>query len=903
MSERKRLFIVDGHALAFRSFYAMMRQPMRSSKGEELGAVFGYATTLVRILDEEKPDYFAVAFDPPGPTFRHEQYPQYKATRQKMPDEMREQMPRIMEVTDALEVPKLMVEGYEADDVMATVALQAAAADVDVFLVTADKDFGQIVNDHIKMYNLRARQSGVDIIDTAAIEEKFGVPPTGMRDLLALMGDSSDNIPGVKGVGQKTAASLLQEYGSLEEIYEHLEDLKGKAVGKKLEAEKDNAYKSRELVTFATDIDYGHSLEDLAWSHSFSPRAGELFKELEFRSLLGYVTEHRDEEAKAPEPEKNYQAVTDSRGLTRLIALLRGAGSFSFDTETTSQRPMEADIVGLSFSAQVGRAYYIPLNHFEDLEAKEVLNKLKPLLEDENLAKTAQNAKYDMLVLRRAGIEVRGLDFDTMIASYVLDPGARSHGLDYLSLRYLDYKKIPTSDLIGSGRKQITMDMVDLETITEYACEDADYTWRLRQELEPRIKEMDAQELFHELEIPLVEVLELMEWNGIALDTDLLKSLSGEMQDRLEDLQVKIYREAGEEFNINSPQQLGEIFFDKLGIHKETGYKPKKTPTGQWRTDVNVLEALKKHPLPAMILDWRQLSKLKGTYVDALPKLVNPDTGRVHGSFNQTVAATGRLSSTDPNLQNIPVRTELGREIRKAFIPGEGFDILLSADYSQIELRIAAEFSGDPALINAFKTGKDIHRETAALLFHIKPEEVDRDQRDFAKRINFGILYGMGPHRFRQETGVSFNEAKKFIEDYKATFTGINQYLEETLAFAKDNGYVTTIMGRRRYLPDLTSSNPGIRSHAENMAINTPIQGSAADIIKRAMIDIHNDLRRTGMKSRMVLQVHDELVFEVAPGERDKLKDLVVSRMEGAIDLSVPVLVDTGFGSNWLEAH
>ena len=904
MADNKRLFIVDGHALAFRSFYAMMKNPMRNSKGEELGAVFGFSSTLVRILDEEEPDYFAVAFDPAGPTFRHDEYPQYKATRQKMPDEMRTQMPRLFEVADALGIRKLVKEKFEADDVIATVALEAAEKGIDVYLVTADKDFGQIVGPKIKMYNLRSRQGEVEIIDAAAIEEKFGVPPVKMLDLLALMGDSADNVPGVKGIGVKTAAKLLKEYGDLDGIYANIEALKGKAIGKKLDADKENAYMSKDLVTFVTDVDYECSVDDLAWGGSFPETAAELFKELEFKTLLGYVTKHQEEGAEArPEPEKHYETVKDANGLLRLSALLKGSGGFCFDTETTSQYPTMADLVGMSFSIQVGRAYYVPLNHLEGISREDVLKRLRPIFEDENIGKYGHNIKYDAMVMRRAGVELRGIEFDTMIASYVLDPGSRSHGLDFLSLKHLNYNKIPTKDLIGSGKGQITMDLVDVDEISEYASEDADYTLRLKELFEPQLKEAETEELFKELEMPLVEVLGQMEWNGINLDTAMLKDLSKELAANLEKLKVKIFETAGEEFNVNSPMQLGEVFFDKLKIHEEIGYKPKKTASGQWRTDIKVLEALQEHPLPSMILEWRQLSKLKSTYVDALPRLINAETGRLHGSFNQTVAATGRLSSTDPNLQNIPVRTELGRQIRKAFIPGEGYECLLAADYSQIELRIAAHYSQDPALLNAFKTGQDIHRETASKVFSIDPDEVTREQRDFAKRINFGILYGMGPHKFRQETGVSYKEAQEFIANYKATFPGITEYLDETLAFASEHGYVTTIMGRKRYLPDLTSSNPGVRSHAENMAINTPIQGSAADIIKRAMIDIHHDMIREGFKSKLVLQVHDELVFDVYPGELEFLKAMVVKRMEGAIDLDVPIVVDTGTGSNWLEAH
>lgn len=904
MVDNKRLFIIDGHALAFRSYYAMMKNPMRNSKGEELGAVFGFSSTIMRILDEESPDYFAVAFDPAGPTFRHDDYPQYKATRQKMPEEMRTQMPRLFEVADALGVKKLIKEKFEADDVIATVALQAAERGIDVYLVTADKDFGQIVSPRIKMYNLRSRQSGVEIIDAKVIEEKFGVPPEKMLDLLALMGDASDNIPGVKGIGIKTAAKLLQDYGSLDGIYQNLDALMGKAIGKKLAADKENAYMSKELVTFVTDVDYECGIEDLSWDGTFPESAAELFKELEFKTLLGYVTKHQDGGGESrPEPEKHYETVKDLNGILRLAALLKGSGGFCFDTETTSQYPTMADLVGMSFCIQPGRAYYIPLNHLEGLGREDVLNRLRPLFADENIGKFGHNIKYDVMVMRRAGVEVKGLEFDSMIASYILDPGSRSHGLDFLSLKHLNHNKIPTKELIGSGKGQITMDLVDVGEISEYASEDADYTLRLKELFEPQLKEAETEDLFRELEMPLVEVLGQMEWNGINLDTSMLKTLSGELATSLEKLKIEIFESAGEEFNINSPMQLGELFFDKMKIQEETGYKPKKTASGQWRTDINVLEALQEHPLPKMILEWRQLSKLKSTYVDALPKLINPKTKRLHGSFNQTVAATGRLSSTDPNLQNIPIRTELGRQIRKAFIPGEGYECLLSADYSQIELRIAAHYSQDPGLMNAFKTGQDIHRETAAKVFDINGEEVTRDQRDFAKRINFGILYGMGPHKFRQETGVSYKEAQQFIANYKATFPGITEYLESTLAFAREHGYVTTIMGRKRYLPDLNSSNPGVRSHAENMAINTPIQGSAADIIKRAMIDIYHDMIREGFKSKMVLQVHDELIFDVYPGELDFLKSMVIKRMEGAIDLSVPIVADTGTGLNWLEAH
>jgi DNA polymerase-1 len=903
MSKTERLFIIDGHALAFRSFYAFINQPMTTSRGEDVRAVFGFATTLVSIIRDQKPDYLAVAFDPVGKTFRHDRYPQYKATRQKMPEDMRAQLPRVFQLVGSFGVPTLQVEGFEADDIMATVAVEAAGKGIEVFLVTADKDFGQLLGPRIRMFNLRARESGVEIIDEAALEEKFGVKPERMLDLLALMGDSSDNVPGVRGIGQKTAAGLLAQYGSLEGIYEHLDDLAGKAIGKKLAEHKADAELSRELVRLRTDVPLEGGLERLRWSGEFAPATVELLKELDFQSLLGRVTEMKEGIEQKKPSRRNYRAVTFGAELDKLIALLKKAGGFCVDTETTSEFPMEAELVGLSFSIEEGKAYYVSLNHFEGMRSAEVLERLRPLLGDEALAKTGQNIKYDALALRNSGIRLCGIEFDTMIASYVLDPGARGHGLDILSLRHLNLKKIPTKELIGSGRSQITMAEVDLERVSEYACEDADYTLRLRRIFEPKLKEVGAEELFHELEMPLSLVLEEMEFNGIALDVELLKGLSDEYQGKLAELEGEIHRAAGREFNINSPQQLGEIFFDVMEIHKEHGYKPKKTPTGQWRTDVDVLESLKAHPLPAKILDWRRLSKLKGTYIDALPKLVNPRTGRVHTSFNQAIAATGRLSSSAPNLQNIPVRTEMGREIRRAFVPGDGFECLLSADYSQIELRIAAHFSGDPALINAFKGGKDIHTETAAKVFHVQPENVTREQRDFAKRINFGILYGMGPAKFSKETGVAFGEAKRFIEDYLATFSGIREYIERTLGEARQNGYVATILGRRRYLPDLDSDNPGVRNHAENMAVNTPIQGSAADIIKRAMIDIQADINRVGLRSRMVLQVHDELLFEVAPGELDTIRRIAVQRMEGAVDLVVPVVVDAGSGADWLEAH
>jgi len=899
MPKPERLFIVDGHALAFRSFYAFINQPMTTGRGEDVRAVFGFATTLVRILEEQEPDYLAVAFDPRGKTFRHERFPQYKATRQKMPDEMRAQMPRIVGLVEAFGVPVIQVEGFEADDAMATVAVEAAGRGIEVFLVTADKDFGQIVGPLIKMFNLRARQSGVEIIDAAAVEEKFGVPPARMLDLLALMGDSSDNVPGVKGIGQKTAANLINSYGGLEEIYDRLEELSGKAVGRRLAEGRADAELSRELVTLRTDVPLGVELEALRWGGGFPDRARELLKELEFQSLLGTVADMGPEEA----GERDYRAVTTVAELDDLVRELTAAGSFAVDTETTSEVPLRADLVGLSFAFEEDRAFYVPLNRFEGLAAEEVLERLRPLLEDEGLAKTGQNIKYDSLVLRRAGVRLRGVEFDTMIASYVLDPGARGHGLDALSLRHLNLPKIATKELIGSGRKQISMAEVDLERICEYACEDADYTLRLRNRFEPELEGAGAVELFRGLEMPLSLVLEEMEWAGVALDCGLLGRLSEEFQRRLDELQGGIHQQAGREFNINSPQQLGEVFFDELKLHEELKYKPKRTPSGQWRTDIGVLESLRAHPLPRMILDWRQLSKLKGTYIDALPRLVNSKTGRVHTSFNQSVAATGRLSSSDPNLQNIPVRTELGREIRKAFVPGGGFEYLLSADYSQIELRIAAHLSGDPALTNAFKAGEDIHRETASRLFEVEPADVTREQRDFAKRINFGIIYGMGPAKFARETGVGFAEARRFIENYLATFSGIKDYLGRTIERARTDGYVATILGRRRYLPDMHSENQGIRSHAENVAVNTPVQGSAADIIKRAMIGIQADLRAGGFASRMILQVHDELVFEVATGELERLRELAVRRMEGAVELAVPVVVDTGVGSTWLEAH
>jgi DNA polymerase I len=900
MAQTARLFLIDGSALAYRSYFAFIRNPLINSKGENTSAVFGYTRTLLDILGQEKPEYMAVAFDTPEPTFRHERFADYKATRQKMPDEMSVQLPRLKEVTEALGVTLIELAGFEADDVMGTLAKQAEREGLKTYLVTADKDLMQLVSPHVKIYSLRRVDNQQEILDPVGVQQKFGVPPERVIDVLALMGDSSDNIPGVRGIGEKTAVKLIQDYGDLETVLAKAAEIKPKGVADKILANIDMARLSQELATIHLDVPLPYSPTALALRPRDAARLTALFQDLEFGSLVRQVAVHTEAD------HHGYQLIRSRVEFDRLCQTLRALERFAIDTETTDLEPLKAELVCVSLAWLAGEAYCVPLQFPEDPQPDDgdyVLKALKPILENPTILKCGQNIKYDMLVLSGHGIELQGVDFDTMVASYVVNPSGRQHNLDALALEYLQIKKIPITDLIGSGRAQRTMREVPIEDVARYACEDADVTWRLRDLLEAKLKETATWDLFQRVEIPLIVVLKEMEQAGVCLDVPLLRQMSQEMDRQLLTLTQDIHALAGEIFNINSTQQLGRILFEKLEIHKAQGLKRvRKTKTG-YSTDVAALEQFKDHPLVQKMLEYRQLAKLKSTYVDALPQLINPRTGRVHTSYNQTVAATGRLSSSDPNLQNIPARTELGREIRKAFIAETADRCLLSADYSQIELRILAHLSQDATLIESFRSGEDVHRRTASKIFAVPPEQVTAEQRARAKTINFGVIYGMGPTRLARENDIALGEAKRFIEAYFATYPGVHRYTVESINKAREQGYVTTLLGRRRYLPELFSDNPGIRVAAENMAINTPVQGSSADLIKLAMINIRERLQREGLSAQMLLQVHDELVFEVPVAELEAVKPLVVEEMERAIQLDVPIQVEVGAGRNWFEAH
>ena len=907
----KRLFLLDGMALAYRAYFAFIRNPLINSKGINTSGVFGFTSTLMRILKEERPDYIAVVFDTSAPTFRHQKFPEYKATREKMPDELREQIPVIRTVVEAFTIPIVEKDGFEADDVIGTLARRAEAQGMDVFMVTGDKDFMQLVSDQIRLYGLKRSEGETEILDPRGVMQKVGVPPDKIIDYLGLMGDTSDNVPGVPGVGPKTALALIQEFGTMEAILNRLDQVSRKSVQEKLREHREQALLSRELVTIQTDVPLDIRVEDLKSRMPDQEALTALFRELEFNRMfqdLSLLTGKSTETT-----EKKYRTIDSPKTFEAFVRELKKKSMFALDLETTALEPMKADIVGLSFSWKTGEAFYIPIRMPDDTSKtavsdpesrqNEILGPLISILENPNIHKCGQNIKYDMLVLKRHGIHVKGVDFDSMVAAYLIDPSARQYNIDALAMQFLQYTKIPTKDLIGKGRNQITMDLVDVDKVSEYACEDADIAFRLRHVLEPRLHKDGLFPLFRDVEMPLVSVLMMLEENGVALDTHLLGQMSMEMKHQLNDLESEIHEIAGEPFNINSTQQLGKILFEKLKVHEQLGKrKAKRTKTG-YATDVRVLESLSAHPLPKKLLDYRQLTKLKSTYVDALPALICDSTGRVHASFNQTVAATGRLSTSNPNLQNIPVRTELGREIRKAFIAQKPGWKLLSADYSQIELRLMAHLSGDETLLESFQRGEDVHCRTASEIFGVSTDQVTPDLRRQAKTINFGIMYGMGAYGLASRLGISNEEAQSFISAYFARYPRVNAFIAKTIAGAYKQGYVTTLMNRRRYLPELKSDNRNIRDFGERTAVNTPIQGTAADLIKIAMIHIAETLQKQSWQSRMILQIHDELLFEAPESELDKLAGMVRTEMEGAIQLDVPIQVDVGAGDNWFEAH
>jgi DNA polymerase-1 len=891
-NQPERVYLIDGSSYIYRAYFAIRH--LSNSKGEATNAIYGFTKMLLTLLREEQPDRVAVIFDAKGPTFRKKLYPDYKANRSAMPEDLVPQIPLIKDVVRAFNLPALELSGYEADDIIATLAKRYAEQGLDITVVTGDKDLMQIVGERVRLLDtMKKKVSGRD-----EVIERFGVPPEQVLEILGLAGDSSDNIPGVPGIGEKTASSLIQEFGSIENLLANIDQVKGKKRQENLREFADQARLSRQLADLIYDLEIDVALDDLLLVDPDREALGVLFKELEFPKLL------QEFSAEKPQTAENgdYQAVLTIAELDGMIEQLQSAGRFAIDTETTSLVAVQAELVGLSFAIRPDHGWYVPVGHRylgvpEQLDQQLVLEKLRPLLESDRFQKIGQNIKYDALVLRNAGIELRGVDVDTMVLSYITDPQSKSHGLDALALEHLNHQMIPYSEMTGRGKKQICFSEVEVEKAVRYAAEDADITWQLAEKLLPRLTSKEGEKLFREVEMPLVDVLTRMEWRGIRIDADFLGSLSGQMGTKLETLEGEIHKLAGGAFNINSPKQLGEILFEKLGLPKGT-----KTKTG-WSTNVDVLNTLaEEHDIAARILEYRSVSKLKSTYTDALPKLINPATGRLHTSFNQAVTATGRLSSSDPNLQNIPIRTAEGRRIREAFIPEEGW-VLLSADYSQVELRVMAHMANVPALKESFVAGEDIHKRTASEIFNIFPEMVTDEMRRQAKTINFGVLYGMGAFSLAKDLGIGRAEAQQFIDHYFERYPAIRQYMEEKRAEAREHQYVTTLLGRHCAIPEIASKNGAVRSYAERNAINYPIQGSAADIIKVAMVNIDRRLGVEKLEARMLLQVHDELVFEVPETELEQVRELVRVEMETAVPLDLPLKVDIGTGDNWAVAH
>lgn len=888
-TNKQRFYIIDGNSYIYRAFYAI--RGLSSSYGLPTNAVFGFANMLLKVIKEKSPDLLAIAFDPKGQTRRHAEFKEYKAQRPPMPRDLVPQIPYIHKLVEAFRIPVFVKEGQEADDVIATLARRAEAAGMEVTVVTGDKDILQLVGENIKVYDTLKEK----VFEPNDVEERFGVRPERMVEIMGLMGDASDNIPGVPGIGEKTAQALIKQYGTIENLLAHAQDISKPKLRQSLIENAHLARLSRDLAVLRSDVPLEISYDDLKLKPPDNAALMNIFRELEFTTLLKYVT-------KEPEREAHYAAVLDETAFQDLMRTLREAAEISFDTETTSQNPMQAELVGISFSVRAHEAYYIPLRHAypgspKQIELDRVLSALKPVMANPNVKKMGQNMKYDILVLGHYGIPVKGASFDTMIASYLLNPGKPSHSLDAIALEYLNYKTTTYAEVTGTGKKQIGFDKVSIETATRYSGEDADIALRLKQTLEPKLGEQNLEKLFCEIEMPLMEVLADMERTGVKIDAGFLRHLSMKLEKEMAGIEKIIYELAGAEFNINSPRQLSEVLFVKLGL------SPVKRTKMGFSTNVDVLEELARvHDLPAEILRYRTLAKLKSTYVDALPAMINSKTGRLHTSLNQTVTATGRLSSSEPNLQNIPIRTEEGREIRKAFIADRGSS-LLSADYSQIELRVLAHMSGDEGLIRTFTEDQDVHRRTASEIFGLPPEEITPEMRRKAKAVNFGIIYGISPFGLAQNTGVSNAEAKRYIDSYFARYPKVREFIDKTIKEAGAKGYVTTLLGRRRFIPELSSSTASVRNFGERTAVNTPIQGTAADLIKLAMIRIHERLARQRLGSKMILQVHDELVFEIKDDEIGEMKSLVKREMEGVLALSVPIKVDMGVGKNWDEAH
>ena len=915
---KKLLFLLDGMALIYRAHFGLINARLKSPDGTPTGPVFGFANTVDKMLDEHKPTHIAVAWDTHAPTFRHDTDETYKAQRPPQPEEITVGIPLVKEMLAAWGIPSIEQDGYEADDIIGTIAAGANADDVDVLLVTPDKDFMQLVHDHIKIMKPNNKDGGFDIVDRDGVKEYFGVFPEQVIDVLAILGDSVDNVPGVPGIGKKGAPKLIDEFGSLEECIAQADTISAKRQRENLKEFADQAMHAKFMVTIKTDVPDTKDWEELEWTGSDNNQLGAFFKKVGFGKLtakflgeqgpvaekdgdqvdlFGSVSEP-EELNKLDEENNNYELVTTLDRVKELAEALTKADVLCFDTETDSPDPMSAGLVGLSFSAKKGEASYIPVNVEGGLDEKQVLDILKPVFENEGSLKIAHNYKFDYTILFRHGVQIKGKPFDTMVAAYLVDASQKIK-MDELAKKYLGYSPVPIVDLIGKGKAQKSMADLTPQEVYLYACEDADVTLQLYEILSKQMKKDELEEIANKVDFPLMEVLGDIEYQGVKLDVGMLEGFSRDLEVDIKNLEKEIYDKAGEEFNINSPAQMGVILFEKLGLPAG-----KKTKTGKYSTNEEVLTKLAvKYELPSLILDYRQLAKLKSTYVDALPSMVNPKTGRVHTDFNQSVAATGRLASSNPNLQNIPIRTARGREIRKAFIPEEGFK-MMSADYSQVELRVIAHIAKDEAMIEAFKNGEDIHARTAKEIFNLGSlEEVTQDHRRKAKEVNFGIPYGLSAYGLAQNLGIENSEGKEMIDEYFNRFPNIQKYISETQVFAKENGYVKTLLGRRRYLPDIKSGNWNIRAFAERVAINMPIQGTAADIIKMAMINIHEWLLSNKKKSRMLLQVHDELIFEIHESELDEVPAKITELMEGAMEMDVPLKVEAGIGENWLEAH
>ena len=952
MHSNDRLFLLDAYALIYRAYYALIRAPRINSKGFNTSAILGFVNTLEEVLKKENPTHIGVAFDPAGPTFRHEAFEAYKAQREATPEDIRLSVPIIKEIIKAYRIPILEVQGYEADDVIGTLALEAGRQGITTYMMTPDKDYGQLVRENVFMYRPK-HSGGFEVMGPEEVKAKFDIQSTAqVIDMLGLMGDASDNIPGCPGVGEKTAQKLVTQFGSIEALLERTDELKG-ALKKKVEENKEKILFSKFLATIKTDVPIELNMQSLVREEPNETELRKIFEELEFRSLIERVLKKpttppasstsstepdlfagtlfaqpqptaAKNEKQAPiqgdlfaifapdgtdEAEKtilaslettqaDYQLIDTEEKRKDILQKLLTAEVLALDTETTSSNPMEAELVGMSFSCQENEAYYIPVPENRQ-EAEKIVTLFRPLLENTTSVKVGQNIKYDMIVLQRYGARVAGPLFDTMLAHYVLQPELR-HNMDYLAEIYLNYKTIHIDELIGAkGKGQKSMRELSPSEVYRYACEDADVTLKLKNILEKELKSQALEELFYNIEMPLVPVLVNLECNGVLLDVDSLKQSSTHFTQRLQEIEEEIYALANTSFNIASPKQVGEVLFDQLKITS----KAKKTKTGQYVTSEEVLESLRtKHPVVEKILEHRGLKKLLGTYVDALPLLINQETGRIHTSFNQAVTATGRLSSSNPNLQNIPIRDEDGKEIRKAFIPDEACEFF-SADYSQIELRIMAHLSGDENMIDAFRSGHDIHAATAAKIYKVPIEEVTSDMRRKAKTANFGIIYGISVFGLAERMNVPRAEAKELIEEYFQTYPKIKAYMDQSIQVAQERGYVETIFHRKRYLPDINSRNATVRGYAERNAINAPIQGSAADIIKVAMAHIYQRFEAEGIQAKMILQVHDELNFSVPVSEKEKVQQIVIEEMERAYPMQVPLRADCGWGKNWLEAH